>query len=82
MRSHEFSGQWPARWSDHEWLFPGPRRKQKLTLADLAAFAGVSPTFVYPLEKGKQSIRLEFARKVFLALNLQPELKLPEFAAG
>lgn len=58
------------------------RRKQNLTQLDLAQFAGVGITFVNQLEKGKGGVRLDLVLKVLAALNIQPELILPEFNDG
>lgn len=46
------------------------RKHLGLTQAELADISGVSPRFVYDLERGKETIALDKARKVLETLGL------------
>ena len=50
------------------------RRHLRLRQEELADLAGVSERFVYALENGKQSVQLDKALAVLLALGLHLEL--------
>lgn len=46
------------------------RKHLRLTQAELADIAGVSPRFVYDLEKGKPSVALDKTLSVLTAMGL------------
>lgn len=52
------------------------RKSFHLTQAQLADLAGVSPKFVYDLEKGKPSVSLDKVLLVTSALGLQLKLEI------
>jgi y4mF family transcriptional regulator len=47
------------------------RKHLGLTQAELADIAGVSPRFVYDLERGKETVALDKTLKVLKALGLR-----------
>jgi y4mF family transcriptional regulator len=46
------------------------RRRQKLTQGELARLAGVGTAFLYQLEAGKPTVRMDKVLAVLAALNL------------
>jgi y4mF family transcriptional regulator len=52
------------------------RKLLKLTQAELAELAQVSPTFVFELENGKQTVSLNRVISVCLAVGLKLELRV------
>jgi len=53
------------------------RRKAGLSQHELAKLAGVGKTVVFDLEKGKETVKLDTLKKIFLALNITMKFDSP-----
>lgn len=53
------------------------RKQSGLSRIELAELSGVGKTFVYDIEHGKQSCRLDTLIKILKTLNISIELKGP-----
>ncbi len=53
------------------------RKAARLSRAQLAELAGVGKTFIYDVEKGKESVQLDTLSKILKVLNIKIVLTSP-----